>query len=334
MKTSPAAANWPPSCVTRCHEHALVGDGACGLNIVAATDLSAPSQAACERAASLARLHAARLTLVHVAAAPAPGDAPRTEDPAGAQTTADDAPTRLHALAVELQQRHGVCIAEHLEAAISVPDIVVRLAEQLDAGLLVTGTRGGGRRRGVIVGSTAERIARFAGRPVLMVRQPAHEPYRRVLVPIDFSPWSPDTVRLADRMAPQASLWLLHVIDAAAQKGTLLRQLNPLGRARARARERVRTAAQRELAELAAQTGLAPERLHPRVAAGEDTCSVIAEQARAHDCDLIVMGRQGRHALEELMLGSTTSRVLATCSADVLVSVRAAASPPPSSPTR
>jgi nucleotide-binding universal stress UspA family protein len=41
----------------------------------------------------------------------------------------------------------------------------------------------------------------------------------------------------------------------------------------------------------------------------------------------IVMGRQGRHALEQLMLGSTTRKVLAECSADVLLSIHRTAKP-------
>jgi universal stress protein E len=44
-----------------------------------------------------------------------------------------------------------------------------------------------------------------------------------------------------------------------------------------------------------------------------------AQKEQEHDCELIVIGRQGRHAVEEL-LGSTTRMVMSECSADVLVS--------------
>ena len=277
-------------------------------NIIAATDLSAPSQHAVERAACVARGHDARLTLVHVSVPSAPGES--------------DARSQLHALAVELAQRHGMRVVEHLETGISVPDIVVRLAEQLDAGLLVAGTRGAGLMRGVIIGSTAERIARFAKRPVLMVRQPVRTPYRRVLVPVDLSPWSLDAVRLADRIAPEATLMLMHAVQARPEP----RRTPHAGATdRTHPQQAARAEAQRGLAALAAQTGLAPERLRQLTPEGSDPWTLIAQQERAQDCDLIVMGRQGRHALEELMLGSTTSKVLSECSADVLVSVQAAA---------
>jgi nucleotide-binding universal stress UspA family protein len=94
-----------------------------------------------------------------------------------------------------------------------------------------------------------------------------------------------------------------------------------------RSRAHLRAEAQRKLGELAAQTGLAPERLRESITEGDDPWILIAQQEQEHDCDLIVMGRQGRHALEELMLGSTTTKVVAECSADVLLSIHRTAKP-------
>ena len=74
-------------------------------------------------------------------------------------------------------------------------------------------------------------------------------------------------------------------------------------------------------------TLLAPERLRQSTPEGEEPWMLIAQQEQEHDCDLIVMGRQGRHALEDLMLGSTKRMVLAECSADVLLSTHRAAKP-------
>ena len=65
---------------------------------------------------------------------------------------------------------------------------------------------------------------------------------------------------------------------------------------------------------------LAPERLCQSTPEGDNPWMLIAQVEQEHDCDLIVIGRQGRHALEDLMLGSTTRMVLAECSADVLLS--------------
>ena len=46
-----------------------------------------------------------------------------------------------------------------------------------------------------------------------MVRQLPHEPYRRILVPVDFSEWSRSAIELARQIAPEASLVLMHAVE-------------------------------------------------------------------------------------------------------------------------
>ncbi|MNF17923.1 putative universal stress protein [compost metagenome] len=47
----------------------------------------------------------------------------------------------------------------------------------------------------------------------------------------------------------------------------------------------------------------------------------IVEQELELDCDLIVVGKQGESALEELLVGSVTKHVLNESQCDVLVSL-------------
>ncbi|MCW5660353.1 MAG: universal stress protein [Burkholderiaceae bacterium] len=293
-------------------------------SIVAATDLSAPSRHAADRAARLARGSSAALTLVHTLAASALtdlkrwlGDADNTCDAVQAE-----AGQRLHALALELTQRHGIAVGEHVATGHPV-EAVTRHAVEIDADLLVVGTRGAGFFRGVVIGSTAERIAKRAERPVLMVRQTAHEPYRRVLVPVDFSPWSAGAIALALQLVPQATLVLMHAVELPYEG-----KLRLAGVAQAtvtRYRDAARNEARNRLHALASQTGLPPERVQVTTPDGADPWMLIAQQEQEHDCDLIVIGKQGRNALEELLLGSTTRMVMSECSSDVLVSSTRAA---------
>ena len=39
-------------------------------------------------------------------------------------------------------------------------------------------------------------------------------------------------------------------------------------------------------------------------------CDVIVDQAREHQCDLIVMGTHGRRGIEHAMVGSDAERVI------------------------
>lgn len=287
--------------------------------IVAATDLSAPSRHACDRAASLAVGHGAGLTLAHVLAASALDDLRRwigQEGDVGAALEAS-AGEALDALVKDLQQRHGIEAARRLSCGNPVQE-VSRLAEDLDADLLVAGTRGAGFFRGVLVGSTAERIAKRSSRPVLMVRQSVHEGYRRVLVPVDFSSWSADAVALARRLAPDATLVLMHAVEVPFE-GKL--RYAGVGEAALQAyRDGARSEAAERLRALAEQSGLPPTQLRLSMPAGADPWVLVAQEEQEHDCDLIVIGKHGRNALEELLLGSTTRMVLAECTADVLVS--------------
>lgn len=287
--------------------------------IVVATDLSAPSRHAADRAACLAAAQGARLTLGHTLQATALEDLRRWvggEGDVGATLQAGAAEA-LHALAAELRQHHGIEVAERLSCGHPVQE-ASRLADELDADLLVTGTRGVGFFRGVVLGSTAERIAKRSARPVLMVRQSVHERYRRLLVPVDFSPWSLEAVALALRIAPDATLVLMHALEMPFEGK--LRYAGVDHAALHAYREGARREATERLHALAAQSGVPPAQLRLSIPAGADPWMLVAQEEQQHDCDLIVLGKHGRNALEELLLGSTTRMVLAECSADVLVS--------------
>ena len=124
-------------------------------SIIAATDLSAPSRHAADRAARLARPAGATLTLVHALGAAALDDLRRwLSGGAAAQTAVEaDARQRLNELALELGQRYRLKVQERLVTGHPV-EAVTRHADETGADLVVTGTRGAGFLRGVVVGST------------------------------------------------------------------------------------------------------------------------------------------------------------------------------------
>jgi nucleotide-binding universal stress UspA family protein len=288
--------------------------------IITATDFSAPSRHAAQRAALLARSSGATLTLLHTVGGSALDDLRRwLADDRAAGAIEADARRRLEDLGAELGRSQGVAVHMHLSVGHPVEQ-VIRHADEVDAGLVVTGTRGAGFFRGGVVGSTAERIARRSSRPVLMVRQLPYEPYRRILVPVDFSACSRNAIELSRQIAPQASLVLMHAVElpfegrmrlAGVAEDTLMRY-----------RDAARREAQQRLHDLAADTGLDAGRVHFSTPGGADPWMLIVQEEQEHDCDLVVIGRQGRHAVDEFLLGSTTRMVIAEGAADVLVASR------------
>lgn len=291
--------------------------------IVTATDLSAPARHAAQRAAMLAQASGVALTLTHTVGGSALEDLRRwlADDSQATSAIEADAHRHLQELAAELGRSRGITVLTRLTIGNPV-DQITRHAEDVDARLLVTGTRGAGFFRGVVFGSTAERIAKRSSRPVLMVRQLPHEPYQRILVPVDFSEWSRSAIELARHIAPQASLVLMHAVEVPFEGK--MRIAGVTEDIVMRYRDTARREAQQRLRDLAADAGLDAERVRLSTPVGADPWMLIVQEEQEQDCDLVVIGRQGRHALDEFLLGSTTRMVVADGAADVLILSRRA----------
>jgi len=286
--------------------------------VLAATDFSPHARHAADRAARIAHEKSASLALLHVL----PGEALASlrqwlgagNVPEGQMMAA--ARAQLDRLGAELRA------SRHVETACSVAagppvDEILREAERLDARLIVLGARGTGLLRRLVLGTTVERLLRRTARPLLVVRQTPHEPYRRVLVALDFSPWSGQAVALARRMAPHAHLVLFTAFEVPFEEKLRFAGVEP---ATIEAyRQKARAEATQAVHRLADAAGLKPAQWRPCVVEGEAPLRLI-EKEQELDCDLVVLGKHGVAATADLLLGSVTRRVLAEGSVDVAVS--------------
>lgn len=288
--------------------------------ILVATDFSAHARHAADRAARLAHETHSALTLMHVL----PGE-PLAQlrewlgaSSAPEQKMRDEAHRQLGELASRVaRDRHVQVSTEH--AAGSVLDEILRAADRLDAQLLVLGARGASFLRHLVVGTTAERLMRRTARPLLVVRQVPHEPYRRMLVAVDFSPWSRDALTLARRVAPNAHLVVLTVYQVPFEEKLNFAGVD--GPTVERYRQQARAQARQRVHALAHAAGLPPTKWEPCVVEGDASLRIV-EVEQSHDCDLVVLGKHGQSAAADLLLGSVTKQVLVEGNADVLVSTR------------
>ena len=287
--------------------------------ILAATDFSAPARHAADRAARLAHETGAQLTLMHAVSGRALDDLRQWLGAGHAAETQllEDAEQQLRKLADELASTRRVKTQIHLTTGPVVTEIE-READAVHASLVVLGARGAGFLRRLVLGSTSERLLKHTHRPVLVVKQTPHEPYRRVLVALDFSPWSVHAIALARRVAPNARLVLLHTFEVPFEGK--LRVAGVDTATIEHYRRQAGTLATQQLHHIAQQAGLAPGHWDARVIEG-DPWQRIVEQEQECDCDLVVLGKHGRSAAEELFLGSVTRSVLTEGSGDVLVSM-------------
>jgi len=289
-------------------------------HVFTATDLSDHALPALERSFQLAQAAGLRLTVMTALGLDALGPlrnllgdrADEVTQRALAQRRAE-----LEALVGVPRRNRGVTAGLLVEEGLATTVVPAR-AIAADADLVVVGARGESLMRRLLIGSTASRLLRKSRCPVLVVRHACRGPYRRVLVPVDFSPGSALTVEIARELAPDAHLVLLHVFDVPFE-GMLQHagvQQDTIHRYRIEARQR----AMRQLHALAAPLEAARASFTTLVEHGDATAQILAQQAH-HRCDLVVMGKHGTHVTEELLLGSVTKRVLSEARADVLVVV-------------
>lgn len=286
--------------------------------ILAPTDFSSPSRHAVERAARLAQEHGAHLHLLHVMQA---GALERLRTLLGADTAVEpelilDAKRQLETLAADLDGEHHPGVQTCLRNG-SVLTEVDAQADAIGADLVVLGARGAGFMRRIALGTTAERLLRTTRRPLLVVKQKAHERYRRVLVPIDFSTSSAGAIALARSVAPNAFLTLLHAYEVPFESRMHLAGVDAksIDFYRAQAQQ----AAQQRLHEAAAAAGLRPGQWQPCLIMQNPSLAVV-EQEQETDCDLIVIGKHGTGVVEDFLLGSVTKHVLSESAGDVMVS--------------
>jgi nucleotide-binding universal stress UspA family protein len=266
-------------------------------HILAATDLSPRSDRAVERAFRLAGRLGARLTVF---------------------TAVDDAmPARLARVMLTETEGHLTAFCERLsdggrirfETRVTqgdpvelVPDTVI--AEEAD--LLILGLH---RRRAYLEGlreTTLERALRLAGVPVLLVRNPASDDYRKVLAAVDFSPAATAAIRAAHALAPDAAIHGIHAVEpsiALALSGT-----TPAG---------TLADAQAACDRWMDRTPLPPEMARPEIRQGERSPVFLAELGHVTP-DLVAVGAHARRGLVHRRLGSFALELLGDPPADVL----------------
>ena len=139
--------------------------------------------------------------------------------------------------------------------------------------------------------------------------------YRKILVPIDFSPVSLEALAVARDMAQSSgsSLHLFHAADDVAAR-YLGYPFDALGQLQTSVMESARD----QLRELAREEceGLQVEQT---MVVSSSPASAIVKFAGEHGFDLIVMGTHGRGAVLRMMLGSVAERVVRTAPCPVLV---------------
>lgn len=278
--------------------------------ILMATDLSARSDRALERAVNIAGQHNARLVILNII----------DEDlPASVQDRVRDA--TLKEIQSSLDRVDGAKVLGPTIDAITGKDYrdILDHADEIGADLIVMGIHRNEAGNKPIAGTTMERVIRKGQQPVLVVPNRTNGAYKKVAIAVDFSAFSRIAIRQALSLAPDAefnAIHSFHVPFGGFQRGR-------------QTRNAYREAHEHELAQLieeeldtlicSATTGARPDIPFHKIVKQGETQSVIRSEVERLQPDLLVLGTHGRVGLTHALLGSIAETFLNNPPCDVLV---------------
>lgn len=292
-------------------------------HILVALSLDANSQRIADRAVQLAQQHGARIIAVHIiskvfaadSGVAAPGDAAeiiahmKDDIAQQMQSLLSGAPDPI--LHIEQGRKH---------------EVIERLAESYGAALIILGS-GAGSAKGLqkkLFGSTADRLARHANCPILLVRNSAPAPYRHIAVGMDFSDHAKAAAMAATALFPAAFVDVIHAVDiplpleqAMLKTGTSQADITAYRSAlAAQARQQARDAF--------GTNGLLPDHMRIQIAHG-DPATHLLKASRRKAIDLVAIGAQGSSGLARHLLGSVARKLLQSAQSDILIMPNGAA---------
>jgi nucleotide-binding universal stress UspA family protein len=276
--------------------------------IVCATDFTARSDLALSRAVLLARQTRARLTLVHAV------------DPrqSGRQVRAQVNRAYVRLLSQVDQVFASESAAIDIDVRAGGPlDIIAKVASETNADLVVLAAPQR-RRLDSIVGTTAERLLRAIGRPVLVVHREARDSYRRVAMAVDLSNISLPMIQTASRLGvlEDAETTLLHATSAPHEG--MLKTVGVEERAIEDYRQGWEDEARQRLQAIrtAAEMEVGRTRLLVRT---EAPALAIRQLLEREQSDLLTIGASRWVLLKRLLIGSVGDSLLRSAMCDVLV---------------
>jgi nucleotide-binding universal stress UspA family protein len=288
-------------------------------SIVVATDMSPFASRAEARAALLAHeLGSESLHLLHVIDNIAL-EALRHLDQAPLNTEGrlmESSRKRLGEIEHGLSEKYGVHVVTTTLNVGRADTEIVRYAEFLDAELVVLGAHGGGFVRDLFIGSTVDKVLRKLSRSLLIVKREPQVPYRKILIPVDFSDSSSRAMKFAMRVILPAHIIVLHAFEvplhAKLHSAGIDYKMIQFYEAEVHAQKKIEM--RRFISEWETP-GISLTGIVEQGAAFD----VIHKKMEVLEADLIVMGKHGQTERDEMQLGSVTTRVIQGADCDILI---------------
>ena len=283
--------------------------------ILLATDLSARSDRAMDRATLIAREHAAELVVVHVM------EPMRKDWPQGrvSMWTLSDTPTEIPGRLTEIVHRHLAGTNEQLGSQLRVriesgqpADIILQVSREEDCDLLVVGVARNEFLGRLTLGQTVDRLLPAGEAPLLIVNDRATHPYRHVVVATDLSEKSLVALNTAATLFPGGTLTLFHGRDVpytsfVSHPASFTASIQESALAETKAF----LAAARVSDDIRSRVDVTVRASAPEVH--------LSQMARDHAVDVVALTTHGRGPVMSALLGSMAKRIVESLSCDALV---------------
>lgn len=291
-------------------------------NLLVATDFSEKSIYALLAASRFASAQAHKLTVMHVLEELEGGYGwlllSEPPDQLEAKVRAD-AMLKLRKLCHEHLGELDPLMPIDLRIELGAPaEQILRVAQEIDAQLIVVGTLGHGRVMSAFLGSTANQLVRWSERPVMVVPPKAKSiSFDHILAPVEMSAVSHHSLLSAAKLARGfgGKVTLLHAIGLPVIMGSEPSFAHTL----------VPENIEALIAQHTENLERIVDKLHLRELT-EEICVVTMDAAQAiekiaaeHKIDLICMGSHGRRGVMRFLLGNTAERVLRRVPCPVII---------------
>jgi nucleotide-binding universal stress UspA family protein len=274
-----------------------------------ATDLSARSDRALDRAALLAKQWHAHLTVLHV-----------FENQRPPVDSVDPLPSwRRPPDPLDIVKKNITDdLSEVAEAATilveegEIVDAIIRVAKSDSSELIVIGVARNELFGELMLGRTVDRLLRRSQVPLLVVKSRPRRQYSHVVVATDFSESSRHALVAAMRFFPEETLTLFHAYDP--PMSSMMSDADSY-------RREYRKIVEQDCDAFLRGTKMPnKEWLRPHVLIEYGAPSHLLRDYVVHNsADLIVVGTHGRSAVFDILLGSIAKRILSDVPCDILV---------------
>jgi len=273
--------------------------------LLVATDLSARSDRAVERAVVMAAASDAKLTVLHVVSSGL------SDIMADRQIEDALRQIRDHLESLPLAKERSIDVKIVVGQG---SDDILDAAEDLDADLIVLGIHRNETAISMSLGATVERVIKMGTRPVLVVKSRARHPYWKIMIGVDFSEHSQHAAEFALRLNRDAEFILVHAYDVPF-KGFMTSEDSHAQFKELHAGEM--KALGDAVFEAAKGTDGRPVHYSPVMRRGS-AHQVIREQVERSKPDVLVIGTHGRTGIAHALLGSVAKDLIRSQPCDVL----------------